>query len=723
MIVAMSDSRSVSIPVPPLPPMLQLAVQKCGTNFHLPVDIAIMADCGFSAALSFTAQQSQTPSRLSRTTLWSRPLQHVLLSELATCSCSPLHQMSFQCLAPSGSTAEGLDDGRHAKSPSSDQDIMHQLGPVSWAEACKSSERVEGDGCLDVPAAEADGTGGNVAKLGDVDNLQHGHTAIEKPKLKLVPTENPGFVRLFQQRLSTCKHEQDLEFSAETIREFTNEFCRLEVMSNRELSANGPATSFSESSETGRAVDIDVVPCLHLPEWLSDEFFVRSRRRDWPTARVREDMRKFGMHLVPVGAVGSRTQRNEWRISLSRAEVVAAWQLPEVYRCALIAVKTCKGVLGPQAKVLKSYFLKTALFWLCENQPHEDQRSSVTKLALEIMRYLDAAVAKKSLPCFFYADINLLHLSTEEDLRAMRAVIEYLQHHLLQLLTFALAETLEYLAPLIVAHPAEELSERELRVLLCRWRLRCAVVVGCSTHVLGSRINWFEIVPHLLRASAHAELACVVHGGSAGSALQQNLFLALLAAPEDLVGQMRLSLESTGQLVWDVAPLFSLLTPEDVEHLLFDPLDVAAWVSRQRRLPLALQPDGLPSDLTSLRGLTTLLVNAPLLARALGEALPRWQAAMQQAVQKHRHKYPVRTCPTFETARTRALSVSRQKMEDALRGSDTVTPRIRRIAQAWDEERHRLANDPQTRVEHERIRSTVSDPWVLRQFVFRNSTG
>ncbi|KAF0310900.1 hypothetical protein FJT64_018230 [Amphibalanus amphitrite] len=226
---------------------------------------------------------------------------------------------------------------------------MIELGPVQWAFPADTA---------DSPAHGGDWPGTGPA-----------------PRLHITDTENPGFVLLLQEKRATCRHSERLAFRAEHVTQLLTDYLRLtagEAVTRRAI--NGPACSYSTTSDTAfHVTEYDDVPCLRIPVWwFSDEFFTRQRRYGWPPQAVLDDIRQFGLHLVPVGAPGSRSQQIEWRLSFSRAELAVVSVMTDIQRFVVIAFKVCKAALGTDAKVIKSYYAKTAAMWLYEQTPaHE----------------------------------------------------------------------------------------------------------------------------------------------------------------------------------------------------------------------------------------------------------------------------------------------------------------------------------------------------------------
>ena len=326
--------------VPQLSPTMERVLYNCGENAGLVWESWLKQLCWSQPRLLIGAQLSQQQGEGK--TLLYRPLLLALQANRAACGyCSPLGRLRIQSRSQSGSSIEGLmsparvDDSSTVEGTiASDTDIMLQLGPVRWTAPGTHGECPEG--------TEGERAGGATAQ-GARDRSE---TSI--PSLTAIPTENPGFVLLLQEKESGCTHQDRRYFTAESVRQLIYDYCTMLVDAG-ELTLTGPATSFhSVTLDRFERDGFDMVPCLRALWWPSDEFFKRQRTCDWPPASARDDIEDFGIHLVPVGAKGSETEREEWRLSFSRAEVVAARHLSPEQQLSIIMSKACKTALGPQ---------------------------------------------------------------------------------------------------------------------------------------------------------------------------------------------------------------------------------------------------------------------------------------------------------------------------------------------------------------------------------------
>ena len=183
-------------------------------------------------------------------------------------------------------------------------------------------------------------------------------------------------------------HQERLPFKAEAVAQF---FIDYQMIASRKNITMPSTNRLAFSSAYGKA-EFGEFPCLRVPVWwFSNEFFTRHRRYTWPPKNMLDDIREYGLHLVPVSTPESSTAEMQWHMSFSRAEVVIASHLTDRQRCAAIAFNICQTALGEDNIVIKPYFVKTALFWLCEQTPTEDWMS-VTQGVLQLLDYLEHAV-------------------------------------------------------------------------------------------------------------------------------------------------------------------------------------------------------------------------------------------------------------------------------------------------------------------------------------------
>ncbi|KAF0308653.1 hypothetical protein FJT64_020149 [Amphibalanus amphitrite] len=293
------------------------------------------------------------------------------------------------------------------------------------------------------------------------------------------PTDNADFVTLHWVRTARCGHEEPLEaLPADSVRRLMLDYCR--VMMGGEITPTGPAVNVKRPDEKHGGTDF--VFCLLVRGWWpapgwpagapwetsfgvhlvptgrpgSETEFIEYRIslsraellavlnvkrpdekhggtdyvfcllvRGWWPAPVWPDGApwdtSFGVHLVPTGRSGSKTESIEYRISLSRAELLAVRQPCPGLRAAVGALKAIKNILkesGVAIDDLKSYFMKTAALWLAQ-EPHGGPRTGVTDGVHRLLDWLERRLDDGVLPCFFYPDINVAAELTADRRRAI----------------------------------------------------------------------------------------------------------------------------------------------------------------------------------------------------------------------------------------------------------------------------------------------------------------
>ena len=691
----------------------QLAAEvliKCGSNAQLAIDAALttVQNCKnlmFNHGDSILRQQKLSGWAL----MCAQPLLDWLQAGFAECHCSPFGRLRMLNLTGSGSLAEkltGMQDGPTLQA-TSDSDLMIELGPVHWVMACPGQPTtVQDQSRLNTDTNSGPGTAG--APNDDSS----------APRLLIAETANPGFVRVLQERSENCPHEELLPFKSEKVRQLIDALYRI-TSPERQQSTAGPSTAnvVSESEpdvlSPSRILEHDHLACLYVPGWWpSDEFFKRPRKNDWPPKAMRDDIRQFGVHLVPTGAKGSPTEDSEWRLSFSRSELVVTSDLTEVQANSLVAFKTCKTSMGQEGKVIKSYFAKTALLWLRQELP-VDVWTGAVEGAERIINFLEKAIKAGRLPAFFCADINLLQMTNRNERKAMLRALGNMKKHMAQLLL--MNAVIGAHLGLMLRREILQVSERQLRVYLAR-----------SSVVTGVEVSGEDRSE--MPSKRRRRLAALVHCATAEEVLammsnerplyiqQSALFHAFTVAPADVQVKMRLSSSGGGGFVWDAAPLMELLTEEDLVKLLRDPDAVRTWLRRQHQLPETERLAGLPADLNSGRGRADLLLNVPLLTRALRETGCSPSPGIDD------HTLPTGLVP-FEEFRDVVLHsggiwASGVCAHSLTPGMDEQQASDAACRFLMELEQH--VTDPKTRVEYNRLGTLLQDPWHLGQFMLRS---
>ncbi|XP_063405747.1 uncharacterized protein LOC134689711 [Mytilus trossulus] len=232
----------------------------------------------------------------------------------------------------SGSSAEGLD------LPDSDRDVMYVIKHV------------------DV--------------IRDVRNIKH---PVQRTTL-LMETDNdhPGFTRLRlvaggdgETRFITLKHfESSKNGLYLSVNEFVNNLKR--PLAYLQLSSHGPCLS-------DKGQNLDTVHCFHSRYLPFNAMAWASRyRQQWPPNFAIDKIIEYGCLLVPIGPRTMPDCNVQWRVSFSVAEkqLVYSFNYTQLLCYGLLKL-TLKHIINKHKRVeglLCSYFLKTVLFWVSEEE-------------------------------------------------------------------------------------------------------------------------------------------------------------------------------------------------------------------------------------------------------------------------------------------------------------------------------------------------------------------
>ena len=181
-------------------------------------------------------------------------------------------------------------------------------------------------------------------------------------------------------------------------------------------SRQGPAIEawlpYMDPSESGT----DIVLSIHCPFWpdAAKEWRIRLRKFGWPSPNDLKTIVDFGFHLVPVGHPHSTRNIMEWRMSFSVAERTLAWSFNHVQmQCYAVMKLILKEFINPHcspsSRVLCSYFIKTLIFWVCEETDLSHWgKERFRECVIHLLRKLHECVRNKYLRHYFIPSFNLL---------------------------------------------------------------------------------------------------------------------------------------------------------------------------------------------------------------------------------------------------------------------------------------------------------------------------
>ncbi|XP_061168976.1 uncharacterized protein LOC133178249 [Saccostrea echinata] len=124
-------------------------------------------------------------------------------------------------------------------------------------------------------------------------------------------------------------------------------------------------------SEVHIGQEFDVACCLFSDFWPPTAYLWIDRCHTWPRPLVVQEIVKGGCHFVAIGHKLGNHEDDEWRISFSLAEQKLVLEMNHtqflVYGLLKILSKEifCK-MFGDEGKLLCSYHMKTAIFWVIQ---------------------------------------------------------------------------------------------------------------------------------------------------------------------------------------------------------------------------------------------------------------------------------------------------------------------------------------------------------------------
>ena len=131
----------------------------------------------------------------------------------------------------------------------------------------------------------------------------------------------------------------------------------------------------------------------------------------------------------------------------------------------------------------------------------------------------------------------------------MQKTVGHICQHATQLLAHQLSPMIElHHGMRLLQHPADPLSETQLRSCLAALQVAYAVQMGIMTVMRSGHHRVDRILRFLLRSSAKEELEIFRRQVGIFSKMQLELFFALKVAPADVVGRCRLTARGDGLL-------------------------------------------------------------------------------------------------------------------------------------------------------------------------------
>ena len=207
---------------------------------------------------------------------------------------------------------------------------------------------------------------------------------------------------------------------------------------------HGPAFMSNVVCSGGNDLSVDYVHSLYCQEWpeVASAWIHRHRPSGWPSPRLIRDIAKQGCHVVPVSHRRSPRPSVEWRLSFSDAEVTLALTLSSIpRRCYLFLKLLHIHKFKRRGVALATYFLKTALFWICESISLSEWKEMKTVEGIQrLLNFLLKSCEERALPNYFvpqnnlFSGLGLVQMSKTKE--AIREVLANPVQHLVDLTRF-----------------------------------------------------------------------------------------------------------------------------------------------------------------------------------------------------------------------------------------------------------------------------------------------
>lgn len=158
----------------------------------------------------------------------------------------------------------------------------------------------------------------------------------------------------------------------------------------------------------------DIVPAFKCSGWPRPANDFKTRKRLWPSQDVVNSIVTSGFQVVARGCLVDPEPEKDFILSFSPSEAKLVYHLPSEAKTAYCILKSCyKCAVGKKSyvekKYLKSYHMKTALFWVAENVVLESWMDIDHLQAIRtITDFLINCLKEIYLPHYFIPENNLI---------------------------------------------------------------------------------------------------------------------------------------------------------------------------------------------------------------------------------------------------------------------------------------------------------------------------
>ena len=146
-----------------------------------------------------------------------------------------------------------------------------------------------------------------------------------------------------------------------------NLFREFHLYEGYDMIIHGPCSSSKDGT-------VDIVGTFQCKKWVKParQWIFRSRRIR-PEYELIQSVVDHGILFVPIGCKGSDTEDLEWRMSFSIAEklLIHSFSHTQLLCYALLKILLKDIIKQKHEDLICSYFLKTIMFWVCEESDQQ----------------------------------------------------------------------------------------------------------------------------------------------------------------------------------------------------------------------------------------------------------------------------------------------------------------------------------------------------------------
>ena len=155
----------------------------------------------------------------------------------------------------------------------------------------------------------------------------------------------------------------------------------------------------------------DLVPAVRCSAWPEPALSFQTRKRKWPSKQVVDSIVESGFQVVAKSCPVNPLPDKDFILSFSPAEMKLALALPSDAVLSYCLLKLCYKSMkeGQDEKLLKTFHLKTALFWVAENtEPTAWEKIGLLSGIRSIISFLLDCLRNHNFPSFFVPTNNLI---------------------------------------------------------------------------------------------------------------------------------------------------------------------------------------------------------------------------------------------------------------------------------------------------------------------------